>query len=140
MELQKKLHDRISAFFNKQGFLGLIGAELEHVEKGKAIVSCKRKGTLTQQHGLLHAGVTAALADVACGAAALTAMQDDAEVMSVEFKINMLRPADVEKIVATGLVIKAGRTLVITEATVTDESGEKLIAKMQATMIVSHIK
>lgn len=63
------------------------------------------------------------LADVSCGYAALTTMPDDAEVLTVELKVNLIRPASSNKIIATGEVIKSGRTLVITEATVTDTTG-----------------
>jgi uncharacterized protein (TIGR00369 family) len=115
----------------------LIGAELEQVEYGKVVVSCKRKDDLTQQQGLIHGGVVTTLADVSCGYAALTTMPDYAEVLTVELKVNLIRPASSNKIIATGVVIKSGRTLVITEATVTDTTGEKIIAKMLATMITS---
>jgi len=140
MEPNEKLHARIQASFNKQAFLKLIGAELEHVENGKVVISCKHKEMLTQQQGLLHGGVVASLADVSCGYAALTTMPDDSEVLTVEFKINLIRPANTSKIIATGQVIKSGRMLVISESSVTDESGETVIAKMMATMIVSHVK
>jgi uncharacterized protein (TIGR00369 family) len=59
--------------------------------------------------------------------------------LTVEFKINLLRPANADKIIATGRVIKAGKTLVVTESTVTDESGDNVIAKMLATMIATRI-
>jgi acyl-coenzyme A thioesterase PaaI-like protein len=60
-------------------FLTLIGAELEQVEYGKVVISCRQKDSLTQQQGLIHGGVVTALADVSCGYAALTTMPDDAE-------------------------------------------------------------
>lgn len=140
MTLQNPLYDRIDASFQRQGFLTFIGAELEHVEKGKVIISCKHKETLTQQQGLFHGGVVATLADVSCGYSALSTMPDDAEVLTVEFKMNIIRPANTNMIVATGEVIKSGRTLVITESTVTDGTSDKVIGKMLATMIVSPIK
>lgn len=140
MNLQKQLYDRVAASFGKQAFLALIGAELEHVDKGKVAISCGRKDTLTQQQGFLHGGVVTSLADVSCGYAALTVMPDDAEVLTVEFKINLIRPASTDKIVATGEVVKAGRTLVIAESTVTGATDGTVIAKMLATMIVSPVK
>lgn len=136
---QQKIYNRISESFSKQGFLTLIGAKIEHVEKGKVIFSCQRKETLTQQQGLLHGGVVTSLADVSCGYAALTTMADDSEVLTVEFKINLIRPAMAETIIATGQVVKAGKRLVITESVVTDESGKAVIAKMLATMITTKI-
>jgi len=140
MTTNEKLYNRINKSFNKQNFLSLIGAELEHVEEGKVIISCKHKDTLTQQHGLIHGGVVTSLADVACGYAALTTMPDDSEVLTVEFKINLLRPAISSKFIATGQVLKTGKTLVIAEATVTDEVGKNVIAKMLATMFTKQIK
>jgi len=140
MNTNEKLYNRINNSFKKQIFLSLIGAELEHVEDGKVIITCKHKNTLTQQQGLLHGGVVTSLADVACGYAALTSMSEDFEVLTVEFKINLLRPAISNKIIATGQVVKAGKTLVIAEAAVTDESGENVIAKMLATMITIQIR
>ena len=91
------------------------------------------------QQGFLHGGVVTSLADVSCGYAALTTMPDNAEVLTVEFKINLVRAANTSKLIATGEIIKAGRTLVVAESTVTDSSGENVIAKMLATMIVSPV-
>ena len=139
MQTNIALYDRIHASFSKQAFLAFIGAELEYVEKEKVIITCTHKETLTQQQGFLHGGVVKTLADVSCGYAALTVMPDDAEVLTVEFKINLMRPANTEKIVATGEVIKAGKTLVIAESTVTNEINGSVIAKMLATMIVSPV-
>jgi uncharacterized protein (TIGR00369 family) len=139
LKANEEIFSRINNNFKKQNFLALIGAELEYVEEGKVIITCKHKDNLTQQQGLLHGGVVTSLADVSCGYAALTTMPEDSEVLTVEFKINLLRPANADKIIATGRVIKAGKTLVVTESTVTDESGDNVIAKMLATMIATRI-
>jgi uncharacterized protein (TIGR00369 family) len=135
-----KLYQRISGSFKKQNFLKLIGAELEHVEKGTVGITCRHDERLTQQQGFLHGGVVTALADVSCGYAALTAMPEGMEVLTVEFKINLIRPAITDRLIAKGEVVKSGKTLVIAQSTVTDDSGEKVIAKMLATMIVLPIK
>lgn len=134
-----KLYERIYNSFSKQNFLTLIGAALERVEKGSVQISCQRKEMLTQQQGLLHGGVVTTIADVTCGYTALTMIPEDQEVLSVEFKINLLRAVRGEKIVATGHVVKAGRSLVITEAEVVDADSGSLVAKMLATMIPSPI-
>lgn len=126
--------DRIRESFGRQAFMRTIGAELVSCEPGKVSIACGRSEGILQQHGYVHAGVLASIADSACGYAALTVMPEDADVVSVEFKINMLRPCTAERIIATGSVIKAGRTLVICEADVTDEDGQTLVAKMTATM------
>ena len=75
------------------------------------------------------------IADVTCGYTALTVIPEGQEVLTVEFKINLLRPVTGRKIIAAGSVIKAGKSLVITEAEVTDADSGKIVAKMLATMI-----
>lgn len=117
-------------------FYPLLGAKIEHVEKGKVTISCESKDTLLQQQGLLHGGVITTLADVAGGYAALTTMPENAEVLTVELKINLMRPAIANKVIAIGEVIKAGKTLTIVEVTVTDEDN-KLLAKMMSTMFAT---
>lgn len=129
------MYERIKESFDKQNFLKLIGAELESVELGKVTASVERQNTLTQQQGLLHAGVSATLADIACGYAAMSMMPEGKEVLSVEFKINLLRPCLADKIIATAEVIKPGRRVMIVEASVTDAADGKEIARMIATMI-----
>ena len=135
MEHRDPLWQRVQDSFDKQGFLKLIGARLEHVEKGSVVLSCAKREDLLQQQGLIHAGVVTTIGDVACGYTALTMMPEGYEVLSVEFKVNMLRPPLAERMVATGYVIKAGRKLIITESEVVDEATGKMIAKMTATMI-----
>ena len=87
----------------------LIGAKLEQVEPGAVDISIEYRRDLTQQHGYLHAAVTSAIADSACGYAAMTLTPEGCEVLSVEFKVNLLRPAAGERFVAQGRVLKAGR-------------------------------
>jgi uncharacterized protein (TIGR00369 family) len=140
LSTDERLYAKIHDSFKKQNFMTLLGAELEHVEEGKVVFSCARKDTLTQQHGFIHGGVIATLADISCGYAANTAMPGDIEVLTVEFKINLVRPTTANKIVATGQVIKAGKTLVVVESTVTDESGELVIAKAMATMMAVNVR
>ncbi|HEX7281436.1 MAG TPA: PaaI family thioesterase [Vicinamibacterales bacterium] len=115
--------------------MGSIGAVLEAVEAGTVTISCTAGEGLTQQHGLLHGGVIASLADVACGYAALSLMPDNKEVLTVEFKINFLRPATTERVVAVAKVVQSGRTLTVCEATVFDSSQTNLVARMTATMM-----
>ena len=93
---------------------------------------------LAQQHGYVHAGVIATIADSACGYAALTVMPDDAGVLSIEFKINMLAPADGTRLIARGKVIRPGRNIVVCGANVHAERDgrEKLVATMLGTIMV----
>lgn len=130
---------RIYDNFAKQAFMNTLGAEIIRIEKGKVVIACSKNEGLTQQHGFFHAGVLSSICDSACGYAALSVMPEDADVLSVEFKINLLRPATADKILATGTVLKNGRTLVVCEGIVTDESGTTIFAKMIATMIIREI-
>jgi uncharacterized protein (TIGR00369 family) len=120
--------------FDRQGFMKTLGAEIVAIETGKVKISCKLKEEVTQQHGFFHAGVITSIADVACGYAALTTMPEGSDVLSVEFKTNLMRPANAQKIIATGTVLKSGKNLVFCEAKVTDEKEEKLFATLQGTM------
>jgi uncharacterized protein (TIGR00369 family) len=92
---------------------------------------------LTQQHGFLHAGVVTAVVDSACGYAALTLMEPGSAVLSVEFKINLLAPAAGTQFVATGRVVRAGRTLTVCggEMRAVRPGGDAVVAVMQATMM-----
>lgn len=121
--------------FEKQGFMKTLGAKIIAIEKGMVKIACDKKESLTQQHGFIHAGVITSIADVACGYAALTTMPEGSEVLSVEFKTNLMRAAKADKIIATGKVIKTGKTLVFCEAKVTDDSEEIIFATLQGTMI-----
>lgn len=140
MEQQEPVFERIRTSFARQRFLTLLGARLERAEAGTVVISCQRREDLTQQQGLLHGGVVTTIADVTCGYTALSVMPAGCEVLTVEFKINLLRPVTADQIVATGKVVKAGKTLVVTEAEVTDAATGKVIAKMLATMIPSPIE
>ena len=127
---------QLQASFAKQSFLAAIGAKLEYAGEGTAIVSCPSREDLKQQTGVLHAGVLSTVADVACGYAAMSLVPEAYSVVSVEFKVNLLRPASGSKITATGRVIKPGKTLIVVEADVVDDDTGKAAAKMTGTMMV----
>ncbi|KPH14374.1 PaaI family thioesterase [Chryseobacterium sp. ERMR1:04] len=129
------MYEKIKQSFDKQGLMKTFNAKLIAVEKGQVKITCDFSEGLTQQHGFFHAGVATSIVDSACGYAALTMMPDNMEVLSVEFKINFMKPAKTDKLVAIGKVLQAGRTLTICEGYVYDSSEEKLISKMMATMI-----
>lgn len=129
------LYTKIESSFAKQGLMNTLGATLDKVESGVVQISCAFNEGLSQQHNYFHAGVLTSIVDSACGYAALTLAPEGKEVLSVEFKINLLRPANTSKIIAIGKVIHAGKTLTVCEGSVYDETGVKLIARMTATMI-----
>jgi uncharacterized protein (TIGR00369 family) len=132
-----RMRERIRDSFARQSFMQLLGAELQRIDEGSVEIAVTRRPDLLQQHGYLHAGVITAILDSACGYAALTVMEDDAAVLSVEFKTNLIAPAAGERFRVTGTVLKAGRTLVICrgEAYAEAEGRPRLIAAMQATMM-----
>ncbi|NIF06601.1 PaaI family thioesterase [Chryseobacterium sp. Tr-659] len=129
------MYERIKESFDKQGLMKTLNAQLAEVEKGQVKITCEFTDALTQHHGFFHAGVLTSIVDSACGYAGLTMMPENMEVLTVEFKVNFMRPAQTDKLIAIGKVLQAGRTLTICEGYVYDSSQEKLIAKMQATMI-----
>ena len=128
---------RVRASFARQRAMHTIGASLVRVEPGKVQVELPFRDDLTQQHGFLHAGIVTTLVDSACGYAALTLMDADAGVLSVEYKVNLLAPAVGDRMRAIGRVIKPGRTLIVCtgEVTAVRSGTESLVTIMQATMM-----
>ncbi|MCW1962623.1 PaaI family thioesterase [Chryseobacterium viscerum] len=129
------MYDRIQQSFNRQGIMKTIGAQLEEVQQGQVKITCRFSENFTQHNGFFHAGVLTTIVDSACGYAALTTMPENANVLTVEFKVNFMKPANTDQLVAIGKVLQAGKTLTICEGYVYDQKEEKLIAKMTATMI-----
>jgi len=129
--------DEIKQSFAKQTIMGLIGAELTRVEPGVIEITLPYRADLAQQHGYLHAGIVTTIADSACGYAAYSLMPANSEVLSVEFKVNLLRPAKGEMFSAVAEVVKAGKTLTVVRADVFGIEGERrdLVATMLGTMI-----
>ena len=128
----------VTESFAKQSAMALIGAQLTKVDPGMVEISLPYRRDLTQQHGYLHAGIVTMIADSACGYAAYTLMPPDSEVLSVEIKVNLLRPAKGDSFVAVAEVLKAGKTLTVVRADVfsVDEQGTRaLVAAMQGTMM-----
>jgi uncharacterized protein (TIGR00369 family) len=136
-EADSELDARVRSSFDRQAFMRSVGARLVSVEPGRVVIEWAFREDLTQQHGFLHAGVVAAVADSACGYAALSLMPRGVAVLSVEFKVNLMKPAAGERFRAVGKVIRAGRTLTVcgaeVEAHVAGE--ETVIAVMQGTMM-----
>ena len=130
--------EEIKQSFSKQTIMSLIGAELSRVEPGIVEITLPYRADLAQHHGFLHAGVVTTIADSACGYAAYSLMPAKSEVLSVEFKVNLLRPAKGEVFLAAAEVIKSGKTLTVARADVfgLDQSGRReLVAIMLGTMM-----
>jgi uncharacterized protein (TIGR00369 family) len=129
---------RVRGSFAQQTLMRTLGAEVLAVRLGEVEIVLPFSDRILQQHGFVHAGAVSAIADNACGYAALTTMPGDAAVLTVEFKVNLLSPAKGERMRAVGRVVRAGRNLVITAADVFAESAgtSKQVALMTATMMV----
>jgi len=109
---------RVRGSFDRQGIMQLIGATLARIEPGLVVIELPYRANLTQQHGYFHAGVVSTIADSAAGYAAYSLMPAKSSVLTVEYKINLLAPADGEHLVATGRAIRSGRTLTVCEVEV----------------------
>jgi uncharacterized protein (TIGR00369 family) len=136
--LNPSFAEEIERSFARQTIMQLIGARLSRVEPGVVEITLPYRADLTQQHDHLHAGVVTTIADSAAGYAAYSLMPAGSEVLSVEFKVNLLRPARGEIFLARAEVIKPGRTLTVVRADVFSVAiqGEKeLVATLQGTMI-----
>ena len=131
------LQERIAKSFSAQGLMASLGAQLIQVLPGEVQIALYPRKELSQQHGYTHAGALASVLDSACGYAALTVAPAGLDVLTVEFKINFVRPAIADRFVAIGKVVKAGRTLTVCQGEVLAEHGTRLetIAVMQATII-----
>src|SRR6185369_4393645 len=97
---------RVRKSFERQVFMATLGARLAVVEAGRVAIEIPFRADLTQQHGFLHAGVIASVADSACGYAALSLMPSGVAVLSVEFKINLMKPAAGTLFRAAGQVVR----------------------------------
>jgi uncharacterized protein (TIGR00369 family) len=119
---------RIRESFVRQKVMALIGARLTRVEPGRVEIELPFRDDLTQQHGFFHAGIVGTVADSAGGYAAYTLMPAGSSVLSVEYKINLLAPADGERLLASGQVVRSGRTITVCDLEVlVDKAGVRTL-------------
>lgn len=128
---------RVRASFARQGIMRTLGAELSRIEPGLVEIVLPFRAELSQQHGFFHAGVTSTIADSAGGYAAYSLFPADSSVLTVEFKINLIAPADGQRLRALGSVFKPGRTLTIcdVEVHVEKDGRERPCAKLLQTLM-----
>lgn len=129
--------ERVRQSFSRQAFMSTLGAALTTVRQGGVEIRLPFSPNLTQQNGYLHAGAITAVLDSACGYAALTMAADDKDVLTVEFKVNLLAPAAGEFFEARAQVKRAGQTLTVCAADAFAVRGgkEKVVATMLATIM-----
>lgn len=128
---------RVRESFARQGLMAHLGAEMTQVARGRVVIVLPFREELTQQHGFFHAGGTSAIADSAGGYAGFTLFPEGSSVLTVEFKINLIAPAEGDRLEAVGTVVKSGRTLTVCTLEVFACKGEarKLVAVGQQTLI-----
>ena len=134
----ENFEQRVRDSFALQIAMQSLGMEISEVEPGLVVLEMPFNPEFTQQHGFHHAGIATTGMDSACGYAAFSLMDADAEVLTVEFKTNFLAPAMGDRFRFCGEVIKPGRTLTICEGkayALNSDASPKLIANMSATMI-----
>ena len=136
--LDPDFRPRVRASFSRQEFMKTIGSSLESIEPGEVHIALPFSTHLSQQHGYLHAGAIAAIADSANGYAALTLTPVEAEVLAVEFKINLMVPASAPRFLARGRVLRPGRRLSVCLAEVLALNGshQEVIATMLSTISI----
>lgn len=128
--------------FARQKVMTLLGAEMGALAPGHCEIRLPFRDDLTQQNGYFHAGITSTIVDSAGGYAGYTLMPPGSDVLTVEFKLNLLAPADGEYLVAEGQVLKSGRNLVITRGEVYAIKNGRAThcATMQQTLMTMHAK
>jgi uncharacterized protein (TIGR00369 family) len=134
--------ERVRASFALQHAMALIRATIPLIEHGRTEIHLPHWQGVEQQHGFVHGGVVGMIADSAAGYAAMTMVSPTASVLTVEYKMNLVAPADGEQLIARGKVMRPGRTLIVTQAEVfaLKEGRETLCALMQQTIMVMHGK
>ena len=131
------LETRIRDSFARQTMMQTLGATLARVTPGQVIITAPILPSVLQQQGAGHAGLAFSIGDSAAGYSALSLMPDEAEVMTVEMKINLMSPAVGDRLVAEGRVIRPGRRIMVVAADVWAETdgARKHVAMLQGTMI-----
>lgn len=129
--------EKVRTSFARQQLMHTIGARLTSVTPGSVEIEMPYQKNLTQQHGFIHGGIVASILDTACGYAAFSLMPEDTAVLSIEFKVNLLAPAQGELIKVKAEVKRAGQNITVctADAWAIDAGQSKVIATMLATIM-----
>jgi len=129
--------DRVRGSFARQGFMGALGAKLTRAAPGSVEIQVPYNKDLTQQHGFYHGGVIGAIADTAGGYAAFTLIAASESLLTIEYKLNIMAPADGELLISRGRVLRPGRRVTVSQSDVfvVREGMEKLCATMLGTFM-----
>ncbi|HEY7604228.1 MAG TPA: PaaI family thioesterase [Gaiellaceae bacterium] len=128
------LTERVRAAVAQQPFMTTLGVTVTHAAAGEVDLELPFDAGLTQQHGFLHAGAVAAVLDSACGYAAWSAADGEVDVLTVEYKINLLEPAVGERVLCRGRVLRRGGRLTVCRGEA--HADGKLVATSTTTMAI----
>lgn len=130
--------ERIRQSFARQGAMHTLGAELTHISQGVVEIELPFDLKLTQQHGILHAGVISAALDSACSYAAYTLIEPEASILTIEFKVNLMSPGRGDRFLFRSEITKPGSTIIVADGRgyAISDGPAKLIASMTSTMMV----
>ena len=133
----QQFEERVRESFRRQAFMATLGAEVAIEKKGQVEIRFPFHPSLTQQNDFVHAGAITSILDSACGYAALSVAPDNHDVLSVEFKVNLLAPAVGDEFCARAQVKRAGKTLIVcaADAYARKNGQEKMVATMLATIM-----
>ena len=135
--MNPQIDTELRASFASQGLLQTIGAVLSETAPGRCVIALPFSEAVTQHNGFFHGGVVGMLADTAGGYAALTLLPPGSDILTLEYKINFLRPAAGPRIVAEANVLRAGRSVVVTRVDiyVDSDGGRVLCAALQQSIM-----
>ncbi len=133
---------RVTQSFSEQMVMQTINASLLAVDAGRVEIELPYQRELTQQNGFIHAGISSTILDSACGYAAFSLMPVEAQVLTIEFKINLLAPASGDRFSAIGKVLKPGRSVFVAEAELyaSQDGTDRLVASMVGTLMAIYPK
>ena len=124
-----------AALFDGQPAMRTLGMSIGRLAPGEVELAMDYSPAFTQQNGFVHAGIITAGLDNACGVAAFSLMPAGCDILTVEFKTNLIAPARGERFLFRAQVVKPGRTLTVCEARAVAAHDETLIATMTGTLM-----
>ena len=136
-DMAPEVEAKLRRSFAAQSLMETFAADLVRIAPGEVEIAAPIVAGARQQHGYGHAGLTFTLGDTAAGYAALTLMPREAEVLTIEMKINLLSPALGDRLLAIGRVVRPGRRVIVVSSEVMAERDgtSHPIALLQGTMI-----
>ena len=141
--MTKEISEERAAFLARdysRGFIQYCQLEAEIVKRGFFQSRVTIETHHRQQDGFIHAGVMATMADHTAGYAAFTTVSEEYQILTIEFKINFLRPAHGNALICRSRIIREGKQIIIAESEVSDlaEGSETLVAKAMVTLMAVH--